>query len=685
MTNRLLLPIVFCLLTVSGTAQKNFMNEKTAEKEKRMKWWREARFGMFIHWGLYAVPAGEWKGTTNHAEWIRTTARIPLEEYNKFVPQFNPVNFNAEAWVQMAKDAGMKYITITSKHHDGFCLWDSRQTDFDIMSTPFKRDVLKELADACRKLGGVKLCFYHSIMDWHHPDYYERRDWEKDRPVEGTDRKRFITFLKNQLKELVTEYGDIGVLWFDGEWEGFWKHEDGVDLYNYVRSLSPDIIINNRVDKGRGGMAGMTTAGGYAGDFGTPEQEIPETGLPGVDWESCMTMNNNWGFNKADKNFKSAEDLIHKLVDIASKGGNFLLNIGPRADGTFPQESIDRLKVIGGWMKACGESIYGTTASPFEHISWGRVTQKRKGSNTLLYLHVFDWPANGKLRLSGIGNVPLGVYQLVTREKMQFSSNDNTITIDVPAKAPDTINTVIVIEVGGKPLVYKAPVISAVADKFISRTEVMITLPDAEKRVEIRYTTDGSEPVLQSPVYHNKIIVTKNMLIRARSFYKNKPVSGVSEKMLEKIDPEPAVAVVNPKTGLRVYYYEGDWDSIPVFSKLVATANEITGKISTGQYRDKERYAVLIEGYINLPQTDVYNFYLSSDDGSMLYLDGKLVINNNGLHGMKEVKGSAALAAGYHAIRIEYFEKTGGDDLQLYFESENNKKKEIPAGLLFHQ
>ncbi|TAL48279.1 MAG: alpha-L-fucosidase, partial [Chitinophagaceae bacterium] len=288
MLKRIFIPFsILISVVLSLSAQQNYMHESKEEKDMRMEWWRQARFGMFIHWGLYAVPGGEWKGTTNHAEWIRTTAQIPLEEYNKFVGQFNPVKFNAEEWVQMAKNAGMKYITITSKHHDGFCLWNSKETDFDVMSTPFKRDILKELADACRRIGGVKLCFYHSIMDWHHPDYNERREWEKDRPTEATDRKRYIAYMKNELKELVTNYGDIGVIWFDGEWESFWTHEDGKDLYNYVRNLKADIIINNRVDKGRSGMAGMTTEGDYAGDFGTPEQEIPETGLPGVDWESC--------------------------------------------------------------------------------------------------------------------------------------------------------------------------------------------------------------------------------------------------------------------------------------------------------------------------------------------------------------------------------------------------------------
>ncbi|MFN8288795.1 MAG: alpha-L-fucosidase [Chitinophagaceae bacterium] len=665
-------------------AQQDYMHETKTEKDKRMQWWKDARFGMFIHWGLYAVPAGEWKGATNHAEWIRTTAQIPLEEYNHFTEQFNPVSFNAEAWVQMAKDAGMKYITITSKHHDGFCLWDSRQTDFDIMSTPFKRDVLKELADACRKIGGIKLCFYHSIMDWHHPDYNERRPWEKDRPVEGTDRQRYISYLKNQLKELVTNYGDIGVLWFDGEWEGFWKHEDGVDLYNYVRSLKPDIIINNRVDKGRGGMAGMTTSDGYAGDFGTPEQEIPETGLPGVYWESCMTMNNNWGYNKADKNFKSVKDLVQKLVDIASKGGNFLLNIGPKADGTFPQESIDRLKAIGNWMKVNGESIYGTSASPFEHIPWGRVTQKKAGDKTRLYLHVFDWPANGILQLSGLGNTPLRIYSLSNNEKLEFTSNENTVSVSVPAAAPDSLCTVIVAEISGNPLVYKSPVIQAYSDEFISDAEATISLPDAEKRIQIRYTTDGSEPTLQSKLYTGKIVISKPVLLKAKSFYNNKPVSGTTEKQFKKVQALPALSVMNPAPGLQAFYYKGDWNSMPVFRELKPEQSDIQPTVSPGTFHNKEKYGVVLEGYIRMSKAEVSTFYLSSDDGSMLYIDGQLVINNDGLHGMTEKKGSIALAAGYHTIRVEFFEKTGGDDLQLMMETKGEGRKAVPAGLLYH-
>ena len=422
---------------------------KESSVDDRMDWWRTARFGMFIHWGLYAVPAGEWEGTTNHAEWIRTTAQIPIETYDEFVGQFNPVKFNAEQWVKMAKDAGMKYIVITSKHHDGFCLFDSEYTDFDVMSTPFERDILKELSDACAEQD-IAMCWYHSIMDWHHPDYLPRRGWETDRTTEGADLDRYVEeYLKKQLAELTGNYGKIGVLWFDGEWEDTWTHDRGVDLYNYVRGLQEDIIINNRVDKGRQGMQGMTKEGEFKGDFGTPEQEIPDTGIPGVDWETCMTMNNHWGYNKYDDNWKSSEDLVQKLVDIASKGGNFLLNVGPKADGTFPEESIGRLEAIGDWMDIYGESIYGTSASPFSNLEWGRCTRKEVGKNTRLYLHVFNWPDYNKLILPDFDNKIKNAFIMNGMVKTSVERQEGQIIIDLPAEAPDEYSPVIILDVKG--------------------------------------------------------------------------------------------------------------------------------------------------------------------------------------------------------------------------------------------
>jgi alpha-L-fucosidase len=372
--------------------------ETEADRDARMAWWREARFGMFIHWGLYAIPAGEWGEETRYGEWIMNNAQIPVETYEQFVPQFNPVDFDADEWVLAAKDAGLRYIVITTKHHDGFCLFDSKHTDYDIMSTPFRRDIMSELAGACRR-HGMRLGWYHSIMDWHHPDYLPRRGWE-DRSDEDADYERYVAYMRDQVTELLTEYGDIAVMWFDGQWEGTWTHEHGQALYELCRQLQPAVIVNNRVDKG----SSLGRHPKYRGDYGTPEQHIPDTGLPGADWETCMTMNRHWGYNARDDDYKSTTTLIRNLIDIASKGGNYLLNVGPMADGRFPAMSVERLREIGDWMDVNGASIYGTQASPLEAPSWGRCTARMQDGRTTVYLHVFDWPQDGALRLANLGS-----------------------------------------------------------------------------------------------------------------------------------------------------------------------------------------------------------------------------------------------------------------------------------------
>jgi len=358
-----LLLVASTLITGCATPPRDYLDETQHEFDARMEWWRDARFGMFIHWGLYAVPAGVYQDEPvgGIGEWIMNSAQIPVADYESFAAQFDPVRFDAAEWVRIAKDAGMKYIIITSKHHDGFSLWDSEVSQYDIIdATPFGRDILRELADAAAQ-EGIRLGFYHSIMDWHHPDAqaphfptYNTR--EKSNP----NFPRYVdNYLKPQVRELVTDY-DPAVLWFDGEWIPEWTHEMGLDMYNFVRSMSPDILINNRVDKGRQGMQGMTrTDQRYAGDFGTPEQEILED-TSTLDWESCMTMNDTWGFKSTDENWKSAETLIHNLVDIAAKGGNYLLNVGPTAEGLIPQASVERLAEMGDWMEVNGEAIYGS-------------------------------------------------------------------------------------------------------------------------------------------------------------------------------------------------------------------------------------------------------------------------------------------------------------------------------------
>jgi len=425
----------------------NQAEKKPLTKDERMEWWRDARFGLFVHWGLYSVPAGTYKGKRidGIGEWIMNSAQIPADEYEKFADAFNPVGFNADEWVRLVKQAGMKYIVITSKHHDGFCLWDSKVTDWDIMdATPFKRDILAELAKACKK-HKIKLCFYHSIMDWHHPDaqapfYPNYNDGKRSNP----DFDRYVeTYMKPQLAELLANYGPLGVLWFDGEWIKDWTEPQGKALYAWLRELQPDLIINNRVGKGRQGMEGLNKSDEYAGDFGTPEQQIPAAGLPGVDWETCMTMNDTWGFKAYDDNWKSSKNLIQKLVDIASKGGNFLLNVGPTPEGLIPNPSIQRLKAMGNWMAVNSESIYGTTASPIGKPEWGRCTAK----GNKLYLHVFDWPADGKVEVALAGADITKAYLLADKKKnaLPVVCGSDTVTVSLPGAASDAVDSVIVL------------------------------------------------------------------------------------------------------------------------------------------------------------------------------------------------------------------------------------------------
>jgi alpha-L-fucosidase len=683
-----LLTLIFCSMAcqvkkANPAPLKDYLHEPKADFEQRMEWWQEARFGMFIHWGLYSIPAGEWNGETNHAEWIRTTAQIPLETYDTLVRHFNPVKFNANAWVKMAKDAGMKYIVITSKHHDGFCLFDSEETDFDVMSTPFQKDILKELAYACEQ-ENIRLCFYHSIMDWHHPDYLPRRNWETERTTGGADFNRYIQHLKAQLKELTTNYGDIGVLWFDGEWEDTWTHEMGLDLYNYVRNLKPNIIINNRVDKGRGGMEGMTSEG-FAGDFGTPEQEIPATGLPGVDWESCMTMNDHWGYNKFDKNFKSSADLIKKLVDIASKGGNFLLNIGPTAEGLFPQESIDRLHDTGQWMKLNGESIFGTDASPFAHLDWGRCTKKEVGEDTYLYLHVFDRPADGKLVLQGVANEPAGAQFLAYPDVklLPVQRHEDALVVELPPTLPDPVNTVVILVLKGKPEIHAAPVTTVPHDIFVHK--LVVPLLAETNADELHYTTTGTMPTAKSTLYNKAIPIYETTTITARIFRGERPLSGVFQKTFTKVKPAPGQELAAAAPGLRFLYFEGDWDRLPDFSfmKPVKTG-VVTGFDRSPMNEEGEHYGFEFRGFVRIPEDEVYTFFTESDDGSRLWIDQSLVVDNDGLHGMRVASGVVALGTGLHEIWVHYFEKTGGDDLKVFRQTANGGKMEIPPETLFH-
>jgi len=396
---------------------------------------------MFIHWGAYAE--------IGRHEWIRHQGQIPQAEYDKYARRFNPVKFNADTWVDIAKDAGAKYIVITSKHHDGFAIYRSKVSDYDIEITPYKGDPLKDLADAARRKQ-MRLGFYHSIMDWHHPDYRPRRAWEYPRDYkEGGNNNRYVDFMKEQLRELLTGYGEVAMIWFDGEWEhtlAELKRDD--EVYAFIRQLQPNTLINDRLYERKPGNKA---------DFGTPEQYVPATGMRSPDgkpilWEACVTINNDsWGYNKYETEFKTERDLIRMLIEVVSKGGNLLLNVGPKPDGTIQDEFVTRLRAMGRWMKVNNESIYETTASPFERMSYfGRATVK--GSK--LYLHVFDWPADGKLRVPGLKNIVHKARLLADPAREIKSARDgDDIVVSLPGQAPDEIASVVELTLDGAPVV----------------------------------------------------------------------------------------------------------------------------------------------------------------------------------------------------------------------------------------
>ncbi len=432
--------------TGDANAQQSLVKLEPAEQvAQRLAWWSDARFGMFIHWGLYSQWGAHYPGADGElldgkSEHMMRHLRLPLALYATIAKVYNPTRFDADAWVRTAKDAGMKYLVITSKHHDGFAMWASAASHYNVVErTPFKRDVVKELADACAR-GGLKFAVYYSLgRDWEDPDVATERkadgnrrsnDWDWPDESKKDFAKYFERKVKPQIRELLTNYGPIAILWFDTPEKI--SRAQSEELLKLIHELQPSCIVNQRV-------------GNRLGDYRVAEQEIPAAGFSDP-WETCMTLNGHWGYYLGDEKWKPLETVVRHLVDIASKGGNFLLNVGPTGEGIIPQPSVDRLREVGAWLKTNGAAIYGTTASPIGQPAWGRCTQKVSADGTTLYLHVFNWPKDGKLVVSGVKGSVSSATLLATGANLASAVDAGNVVLTLPATAPDAISSTIALQ-----------------------------------------------------------------------------------------------------------------------------------------------------------------------------------------------------------------------------------------------
>jgi alpha-L-fucosidase len=411
-------------------------DETPAQHDARLKWFREARFGLFIHWGVYAVPAGSWNGRPVSAEWIMNRGKISIAEYKPLAKQFTAAKYDPKAWAALAKEAGMKYVVLTAKHHDGFALYDSAYSDWNaVKASAAGRDLIQPLADAVRA-DGLKFCLYYS----------QSQDWVNlgggkgnTQPWDGEQKKgSFDEYLAKialpQAREILEKYHPSYIFW-DTEYS---MTPERARPFFELASSYPDLLINNRL------------GGGVLGDTQTPEQRIP-SGKSDRAFEVCMTTNGSWGYNATDNRWKSAQQLIRNLSDISGKGGNYLLNVGPNAEGVFPPEAVERLKAMGRWMKTNGDAIYATEAGPFPKApSWGRATQKAKpGGGTTLYVHVWEWPADGKILLPGIKQAARSGRLLASGAAVAAAVTDDGLVVTLPGSAPDPDVSVAALEFAG--------------------------------------------------------------------------------------------------------------------------------------------------------------------------------------------------------------------------------------------
>lgn len=643
-----------------------------------LTWWRDARLGMFVHWGLYSVAAGRWENRDipGWGEWLLNKIKVDPSVYaSTLMPQFDPVRFDADAWVRAAKDAGMGSIVVTTKHHDGFLLWDSATTDLDLMGTPFGkagRNPLRELADACAR-HGVRLGLYFSLMDWSDPDYLPRREWDT-RPTDTASMARFVDRMHAQVRELTDgRFGSIAILWGDGDWEHSATTWRAQDLMSAVRRAQPGILFNDRWS--------------LPGDYATPENRIPDGQLPNRPWETCMTMNGTWGHVVHDHRWKPASELIRNLVDIVSKDGNYLLNVGPLGDGSFDAPTTDRLAALGTWMRTNGEAIRGCGPVACARPSWGRLTAS--ADRRRVHAVVFELPTDRTITIDGIAGAPararvLGAPGIAVSTRAAGPS----LSITLGEGAIDPTATVIALEWDGEPPIVGTPELIGGEELFLHETELAFRPPAAGA---IHVTLDATLPTVDSPRYTVPINLQRTTQVRARTFVEGIAVGDPFEAIFRRAEWIPGSDDVPPEPGVSWELVPGRFERVPTDAawRREGRTQGTSATVVLPGTRPADGFALRIDGFVFCEHAGIHAFTLESDDGSTLEIDGQRIVDHDGLHGPTRMTGKAALDLGWHRFTIRYIEADGGEALNLLWTTPKDQPgappRAIDAALLRHE